>query len=190
MTEQPSPAPVPEQPSPERRGLVAALASVVTGAAITLTPLCAGVMFALDPIRRPRQKFKGADAQGFLPVATLSDLPTSGEPVKYVIRADLIDAWNLFKDRTIGSIYLRNVAGTVIAFNDVCPHLGCKVNYQSANKSFYCPCHASTFDLDGKKINKIPPRGMDTLDVKVDANGRVWVKYQDFRGAVAEKIPT
>jgi menaquinol-cytochrome c reductase iron-sulfur subunit len=190
MTTQPSP-PLsgPPEHSPPRRGLLAGIAAVITGALITLTPLCAGVMFALDPIRRHRTKFRGATDEGFLPVTQLSELPASGEPVRFTIRADLLDAWNLFKDRTIGTVYLRNVGGNVIAFTDVCPHLGCKVNYQSADKDFHCPCHASTFDLDGKKLNKIPPRGLDTLDVKVDPNGRVWVKYQDFRGAIAEKIP-
>lgn len=193
MTDQPTTSPTPTAPSgatAERRGVLAGLIAILTGTVATLTPLCAGVMFALDPIRRPRAKFRGADADGYLPVTNLSELPVDGTPVKFTIQADLIDAWNLFKGRTIGSIYLRNVAGTIIAFNDVCPHLGCKVNYQPSSQSYYCPCHASTFDLDGKKTNKIPPRNMDTLDTRVDDSQRVWVKYQDFRGAIAEKMPT
>jgi Rieske Fe-S protein len=187
MTDQPSPP-----PPDARRGFLTSLAAVLTGAVVTLTPLFAGVMFALDPIRRSRQKFRGADRDGFLFVTRLNELPEDGSPARFTITADLIDAWNLFKNRTIGTVYLRLIAGAtnpVVAFTDVCPHLGCKITYQSSVKHFYCPCHASTFDLDGTKINKIPPRNMDSLDVKV-VDGGVWVKYQDFRGATAEKIPT
>jgi nitrite reductase/ring-hydroxylating ferredoxin subunit len=179
--------------SPPRRGFLLKLAAFVAGALVTLAPLVAGIVFSLDPIRRKRPKFLGADADGFLPVARLSDLPADGTPVRFTIKGDLVDAWNLFKDRTIGTVYLRHIPeandSPVIAFTDVCPHLGCKINYQSSSRHYYCPCHASTFDLDGTKLNKIPPRNMDSLDVKV-VDGRVWVKYQEFRGGVAEKIPT
>lgn len=195
MMEQPTavPAAPATPPAPERRGLVAGLAALATGAFISLTPLAAGVMFALDPIRRQRPKFRGANAEGFLPVTTLSRLPTDGTPVRFTIRADKLDVYSVFKDQTIGTVYLRQMVGAVnpvIAYSDVCPHLGCKVNYQTSSKTFYCPCHASTFDLDGHKTNKIPPRDMDTLDVKVEQDGSVWVKFQDFRGAIAEKVPT
>lgn len=191
MTEQPSTAaPVPAVTPPQRRGFLAAATAIVSGAVITLTPLFAGGIFAFDPLCRKRDRYLGADAEGFLPVprATLGDLPADGTPKRYVIKADLIDAWNLFKDRTLGTIYLRNVGGTVIAFNDTCPHLGCKVNYQSSTKSYYCPCHASAFTLDGKATNKIPPRDMDSLAVKTDpATGQIWVKYQDFKGGEHQK---
>ncbi len=188
MTELPVTSSIaPEHPAPPaRRGVLAGLAAVVTGALITLTPLSAGLMFALDPIRRRRPRFQGADKDGYLPVVNLDQLPTDGTPVRFTIRADLKDAWNLFKDRTIGTVYLRNVENNVIAFTDVCPHLGCKINYQSSSHHFFCPCHASTFDLDGTKVNVIPPRNMDSLPTKVE-NGRVWVKYQDFRGGIHEK---
>ena len=177
-------------PTPKRRGFMAALAAIVTGGVITLTPLVAGAVFSLDPLRRKRAKFLGANQNGFLRVTELNKLPADGAPERFTIKADLIDAWNLFKDRTIGTIYLRKVGDNVLAFTDVCPHLGCKINYQSSSHHFFCPCHASTFDLDGTKINQIPPRNMDSLDVKVDPDGSVWVKYEDFRGGVEEKIPT
>lgn len=181
-----SPATAP--PSPPRRGFLAALGSIVIGGLITLTPLVSGVVFFLDPILRRRPNFKGGDAQGYLPVTTLKDLPDDGTPVRFGIVADKYDAWNLDKNKTIGSVYLRKMPeNQVIAFNDTCPHLGCKVEYQAGNHSFLCPCHASAFQLDGAATNKIPPRGLDTLEAKTDAEGRVWVKYQEFQGGIEQK---
>lgn len=196
MTDQPSAAalasaaPKPAVSPAERRGMLAAIAAIVSGAVLTLTPLLAGGIFSLDPIMRKRTRFLGADADGYLPVVTLDKLPADGTPVRFVIKADIIDAWNLFKQRTLGTVYLRQVPAAtppVIAFNDTCPHLGCKVNYQASAHEFFCPCHASTFGLDGSKINKIPPRNLDSLDVKIDADGKVWVKYQDFKGGIEHK---
>jgi Rieske Fe-S protein len=178
-------------PSPaERRGALAAIAAIISGAIVTLTPLLAGGVFSLDPVNRKRGRFRGADADGYLEVTDLSNLPDDGTPVRFPIKADIIDAWNLFKHQTLGTIYLRRVSAAtppVIAFNDTCPHLGCKVNYKASAHEFFCPCHASTFELDGTKINSTPPRNLDALDVKVDAKGKVWVKYQDFKGGIEEK---
>jgi Rieske Fe-S protein len=184
-----APAPPAE---PQRRGFFAKLTAIVAGAAITVAPLGFGGLFALDPVRRKRPKYQGADTDGFFPVAQEVDLPDDGTPVRFTIKADLVDAWNLFKDRTIGTVYLRKIpaaVNAVIAFTDVCPHLGCKITYQSSADQYFCPCHASTFDLAGTKINKIPPRNMDELETKV-LDGQVWVKYQDYRGGIAEKTPT
>jgi len=176
----------PEAPPPRRSFLVAA-AAIVTGAIVSLTPVAAGVAYFLDPLLKRRPTMRGADADGFLPVANLTELPDDGTPLRFSLIADKIDAWNLFRNQTIGTVYLRKLANQVIAFNDTCPHLGCKVDYKSSSKTFFCPCHASAFSLEGAKTNDIPPRGLDTLEVKVDSGNRVWVKYENFQRGVSAK---
>lgn len=176
------------QATTPRRGFLAAAASVVIGGIMTLTPIAAGVAFLLDPLLRRRSSFRGGDKDGFLPVAKLSQLPDDGTPLRFPLRADKIDAWNVFKDQTIGTVYLRKMPGDqVIAFNDTCPHLGCKVEFQDASRSFLCPCHASAFTLEGEPTNKIPPRPLDKLEIKTDANGDVWVKYQDYQCGIKKQ---
>ncbi|OYW18236.1 MAG: hypothetical protein B7Z55_10990 [Planctomycetales bacterium 12-60-4] len=186
MVPEVSSVPAPDSPPP-RRSFITAAAAVLSGAIVGLTPAAAGVAFLFDPLLKRRPSMRGATEDGYLPVATLAELPTDGTPLRFSIIADKLDAWNIFRQQTVGTVYLRNVAGTVIAFNDTCPHLGCKVDYKSSNDTFFCPCHASAFDLDGKKTNDIPPRGMDALDNRVDSDGRVWVKYENFQRGVAEK---
>jgi Rieske Fe-S protein len=162
---------------------VLGLLAVVAGGIAGLVPLAAGTLFFMDPILRKR---KGA-AGGMLRAADLSELPVDGTPVRVTLRSDIVDAWTIYRDRVIGSVYVRLMPnGQVLAFNDTCTHLGCKVDYQAAGKRFFCPCHQSAFDLDGTPENVTPPRSMDTLETEIK-DGVVWVKYQNFRTATAKK---
>lgn len=173
--------------SPPRRSFLTAFAAIVSGTVVGLTPVAAGVAFLLDPLLRRRETMRGADPEGYLPVAKLAELPEDGTPLRFSLIADKLDAWNLFRKQTVGTVYLRKVADQVLVFNDTCPHLGCKVDYKSADQSFFCPCHASSFSLDGKKQNEIPPRNLDDLQHRVDDAGQIWVKYENFQRGVAEK---
>lgn len=172
-------------PLEPRRSFLVQAGAIVIGGLVGLVPLASGLLFFLDPIIRRRKSALGED--GFQLAANLSQLPTDGTPQRFTLRADVTDAWTLYRDRVLGSVYLRLMPnGQVIAFNDTCTHLGCKVDYQASNKRFFCPCHQSAFDLDGKKQNKTPPRDMDDLVVSI-RTGEVWVKYQNFRTATPEK---
>ena len=171
--------------TPPRRSFLTQVTAIVVGGLTGLVPLASGVLFFLDPIVRRRKTAIGAD--GFQLAANLSELPTDGTPQRFTVRADVVDAWTLYRNRVLGSVYLRLMPnGQVIAFNDTCPHLGCKVDYQASNQQFFCPCHQSAFDRDGKKLNQTPPRDLDDLTVEV-RTGEIWVKYQNFRTATPEK---
>jgi menaquinol-cytochrome c reductase iron-sulfur subunit len=80
---------------------------------------------------------------------------------------------------------------SVRVLNTVCPHLGCSVNFSATRGSFFCPCHQSSFAVDGKILdpNSPSPRGMDELEAEVRPNGEVWVKFQNFRKGTPDKIP-
>lgn len=43
----------------------------------------------------------------------------------------------------------RDAAGELIAVSPRCSHLGCQVNWNSAERSWDCPCHGSRFAPDG-----------------------------------------
>jgi Rieske Fe-S protein len=47
----------------------------------------------------------------------------------------------------------RDEQGATHEMSAVCPHLGCIVHWNAAEKSWDCPCHGSRFDKLGKVIN-------------------------------------
>lgn len=173
---------------PDRRGFLKKLLANALGAVITLVPFAAGLAVWLDPVRR-----KTATGGQLVRVATLNALPEDGVPRKFAVLASRVDAWNRSPETAIGAVYLRREAGgKPRAFNVVCPHAGCFVDYMEAKGAYLCPCHNSTFALDGK-INdpKSPsPRGLDELEVEVREGGEVWVKFQNYRAGVTDKIPS
>ncbi|NTU71681.1 MAG: ubiquinol-cytochrome c reductase iron-sulfur subunit [Coriobacteriia bacterium] len=45
-------------------------------------------------------------------------------------------------------------------YNAACPHVGCGLKFDESAKRFTCPCHASTFDLGGRRLSGPAPRDM------------------------------
>jgi menaquinol-cytochrome c reductase iron-sulfur subunit len=161
----------------DRRDFFKKSLAVIIGGIVTLVPALAGLMVLTDPLRRK------AAAGGAIKVTTLDALP---------VLADKVDAWNKYRNVPIGAVYLRRTSdGKVDALNVVCPHAGCFVDFSADRGRFLCPCHNSSFGLDGKIADpKSPsPRALDTLTVDVRGNGDVWVTFQNFQAGRPEKVP-
>ncbi|HEV2296431.1 MAG TPA: FAD-dependent oxidoreductase [Tepidisphaeraceae bacterium] len=47
----------------------------------------------------------------------------------------------------------KDSSGVVHTFSATCPHLGCVVTWNGAERSWDCPCHGSRFDPQGKVVN-------------------------------------
>lgn len=151
-----------------------------------LAPVGAGLAVLLDPLGR---KVTGT---GKVLVTSLDSLPNDGVPRKFSIVANRVDAWSKLPNAPIGAIYLRRTGDkTVEALNVSCPHAGCFIDYRGATNNFFCPCHNSSFALDGKIADaKSPsPRGMDSLEVEILNDREIWVKFMNFQTGHAEKIP-
>jgi Rieske Fe-S protein len=46
----------------------------------------------------------------------------------------------------------RDESGTLHAVSLRCTHLGCLLRFNSAERSWDCPCHGSRFDVDGRVL--------------------------------------
>jgi nitrite reductase/ring-hydroxylating ferredoxin subunit len=43
----------------------------------------------------------------------------------------------------------RDQEGSIHAVSPACAHLGCEVTFNTAERTWDCPCHGSRFDIDG-----------------------------------------
>ena len=169
----------------ERRDFLVGVSAVAAGTLAMLAPIGAAVVSLLDPLRREKPSSE------MVLVARTSAIPEDGSPRKFTVTADRTVAWAAYDDSPVGAVYLRRSGDEVRALNVVCPHAGCFVGVAKDNSRFSCPCHLSSFDLDGAVDDPTSPspRDMDTLDVEVRNGDEVWVRFQNFLPGRAEKTP-
>ncbi|MCA9229480.1 MAG: Rieske 2Fe-2S domain-containing protein [Planctomycetales bacterium] len=183
-------------PPENRRSFITVFAAIITGAGATLTPLLAGLVAFFTPLLR---KSKSPQVR----VALLSQVPGDGIPRYFPVVADREDAWNRYPQQRVGAVYLlrSGEAADPIAYTAKCPHAGCQIGYQSGDNLFKCPCHTSSFNLDGSRSRgdeEVSPRDMDRLPVElrnVELDGgesvtEVWVEYIDFQTGHKEQHRT
>ncbi len=73
----------------------------------------------------------------------------------------------VFKFGNKPGILVRDQAGDLHAFNAVCPHLGCTVQYRPETADIWCACHNAVFDVTGQIVSGPPPRPLERLEVHV-----------------------
>ncbi len=167
---------------PRRRFLIKSVAAASGGLAYAV-PALTGIAAFLNPLGQKSR------AGQLLRVASLDMLPEDGTPLTVSVVADRVDAWTSSRE-AIGGVLLRRVGpDRVEALNVVCPHAGCSVVYQDGK--LFCPCHAASFDLDGKRLDATSPspRDLDTLEVEIRAGTEIWVRFENFQTGVTQKVP-
>ncbi|HVJ84931.1 MAG TPA: Rieske (2Fe-2S) protein [Caulifigura sp.] len=183
----PAGAPAPGASVQPRRNVLAGLAAGLIGTIVAVVPTIPGLGFLLHPLLKKKQAGSTAGDE-FVKVTTVDAIPADGSPRAFPVQMDVQDAWNKYPNRQVGSVFLsRDNKGNVQCFSCVCPHLGCTINYEEKAKLYVCPCHASSFKLDGERNNLIPPRSMDPLTARVNDKGEVEVEFKAFRAGIAER---
>jgi menaquinol-cytochrome c reductase iron-sulfur subunit len=123
--------------------------------------------------------------QEYADVATLDALPL-GRPVEISFRESFEDGF--MRGETVRRVWLvRTSASEVSAFSPICPHLGCRFDWDVRTSEFKCPCHASAYTIDGRVVAGPAPRPLDTLPIEV-RGGRVFVRWQQFRVGIPRKL--
>lgn len=187
MSNPSSATPAAGAPAPQRRSFLVGLAAGAIGAIVAIVPTIPSLGFLLHPLVKKKKAGSGG-GDGFVKITSLEAVPADGSPRAFPVQMSVQDAWNKLPDRQVGSVFLsKDKDGKLKCFSCVCPHLGCTINYEDKAKLFVCPCHASSFTLDGERENQIPPRSMDPLDVRVNDKNEVEVHYQTFRAGTSER---
>jgi cytochrome b6-f complex iron-sulfur subunit len=75
----------------------------------------------------------------------------------------------------INKLYLvRQNDGGFLALSHICSHLSCSILWEETKNQFVCPCHSSTFDLQGNILSSPAPRPLDYYPVIIE-EGKVKV---------------
>lgn len=129
----------------------------------------------------------GSAGTSYLDLGPLADLPV-GEWRLVSLEVVHQDGWE--KTRQRHAVWVRrdgNSDAELTVLSPICPHLGCPVNWHPDVREFICPCHGGTFDANGQHIAGPPPRSMDPLPYEI-RNGQLWVRWEDFKIGVAQRI--
>ena len=74
-----------------------------------------------------------------------------------------------------------------VIFSPICPHLGCRYQYNSDANKFQCPCHGSQFDHEGAHIAGPAARGLDPLPMR-EQSGQAEVTWIRYKPTVPDRI--
>jgi thiosulfate dehydrogenase [quinone] large subunit len=73
------------------------------------------------------------------------------------------------------SLVIQPRAGTFLAFDAVCPHAGCTVQYDNVDKVFVCPCHGSQFNANTGAVEQGPAAtGLQRIKIAEGPNGELY----------------
>jgi Rieske Fe-S protein len=68
-------------------------------------------------------------------------------------------------------LVIRTAEGEVRAFNAVCTHVDCTVEFRSERADIFCNCHNGVYDLHGRNVSGPPPRPLEAYQVTLRGPG-------------------
>ncbi len=83
-----------------------------------------------------------------------------------------------FQDPATGdpAVVVQPAAGTFLAFDAVCPHAGCTVDYEPGHRVFICPCHGSQFNGTSGAVEVGPANsGLRKIAITAGPDGQLYV---------------
>jgi thiosulfate dehydrogenase [quinone] large subunit len=164
------------KPGTGRREVV--VTAAVAGASLAVGGLAAGLGRLAGGTSGQQDEQALSPTAAATPAATASASSTpAGKAIGAASQVPVGQAAS-FTDPSSGdpSLVLQPSAGTFVAFDAVCPHAGCTVGYNAAQKVIACPCHGSQFNARTGAVEVGPAtRGLTKLDVAEGSSGQLYV---------------
>ena len=139
---------------------------------------------ALSSASRPGHKAGPRPAPKTAPKATPGPSSTSGSggghPAGTAIGAAAavpVGSAASFSDPGTGdpSLVIQSSAGQFTAFDAVCPHAGCTVQYEQSSALLVCPCHGSQFNAATGAVEAGPAStGLTPISVSEGGDGQLY----------------
>src|SRR5579863_4725577 len=97
--------------------------------------------------------------------ADLSKIPPNA-PEEVAFRRNRVDGWKISSEKATAWV-VKSSDNRVVAYAPQCTHLGCAYHWDERNHHFSCPCHTSTFGIDGNVLSGPAPRPLDRYATKI-----------------------
>jgi menaquinol-cytochrome c reductase iron-sulfur subunit len=162
------------------------VATCTLGGGVGVVMAAPVVRFLVDPagettVTAPTEPIDVGNLDGFV----VGDDPKRVDLVAPVIK----DAWIAAKNVVLGAAWIRRVGPDKLeAWSAVCPHLGCAIGWDPAQKNYLCPCHNSRFAPGGDMLTGPSKRGLDPLPIAVK-DGRLQLTWVRFKNGGATREP-
>jgi menaquinol-cytochrome c reductase iron-sulfur subunit len=150
------------QTGQSRRSFYTAFIYTIWGCITAAIAAPAAAYLLLPPSVRRGTDWIDASDLGSIP----NDVPT-----EVSFQHKRVDGWKITSEKATAWL-VRKDENNVVAFSPQCTHLGCAYHWESNDKAFVCPCHASEFSIDGVVLAGPAPRPLDRYKVKIES-GRV-----------------
>jgi cytochrome b6-f complex iron-sulfur subunit len=125
-------------------------------------------LIALGAVAATQIPFGVVQAQDTDWVATLGKVKDLNEKDPVLVKAQFKDTDGnvVGEDKLFVRWQKAGKSGHWVVLSSICTHLKCKVEFDSAEDKFHCPCHGSEYDLDGAVLKK--PAKKDLTDYSED----------------------
>ncbi len=81
----------------------------------------------------------------------------------------------VYRDFSDQGFFVIRLGGKLTVLSSICTHRDCKLTAE-ADRTFYCDCHGSTFDPDGKVTEGPAKRDLPRFTAFTDPRGHLLVK--------------
>jgi Rieske Fe-S protein len=147
---------------PEGESRRAWLLRSLTGA---ISATLVAIFYPVAWFLRPRKATKSGALEVVAPFK-VNELPNaSGNPFNFGGKPCLVVLTPDGTKRLASGEQLR--PDDVKAFDAVCTHLQCTVEYREDHDDIFCPCHDGIYDLNGKNVSGPPPRPLEMYKVTI-----------------------
>jgi menaquinol-cytochrome c reductase iron-sulfur subunit len=131
------------------------------GAIIGLAMAIPTLLYLLVP-PRTRARSRWIDA------GDISQL-SPGVPVELSFQENRLDGWRVLTEKKTAWV-VREADNKVVAFGPQCTHLACAYHWEMQSGRFVCPCHGSSFSVQGNVITGPAARPLDRYITKIENN--------------------
>jgi menaquinol-cytochrome c reductase iron-sulfur subunit len=122
--------------------------------------------YVISPALQPTQ-------ESWVKLARTSQVET-GIPTLFTVTVDKTIGWA--KSQVTSSYFVYTIDGKNFkVMSNICPHVGCRTNWNGELGQIVCPCHDARFDTEGNVISGPPARGLDQVVFRLDEAGNILV---------------